>query len=85
MSISMNLHGIQSIALSRKTFDAHTSWTAILIIDRDGSKVNVTCFDPDVAHPAAITTPDSVITAALLAACRDSLGPTQDAVSLAEK
>ena len=78
MSISMNLHGIQSIALSRNKFDAHTSWTTILITDRDGARVNVTCFDPDVAHPAAITTPDSVITAALLQACRDSLALMRD-------
>ena len=78
MSISLNLHGIQSIALSRKTFDAHTSWTAIRITDRDGDRVEVTCFDPDVAHPAVITTPDSVVTAALLAACRDSLALMND-------
>ena len=78
MSISLNLHGIQSIALSRKTFDAHTSWTTILITDCDGARVNVACFDPDVAHPAVITTPDSVVTAALLAACRDSLALMND-------
>ena len=78
MSISLNLHGIQSIALSRKTFDAHTSWTTILITDCDGARVNVTCFDPESAHPAVITTPDSVVTAALLAACRDSLALMKD-------